>query len=44
MFLYLLRQILVEDKAKGEIHEVTCRHIATQFVSNFPKLVTEFLL
>ena len=24
--------------------EVTCRHIATQFVSNFPKLVTEFLL
>ena len=37
-------QILVEDKAKGEVHEVACRHIAAQFVGNFPKLVTEFLL
>ena len=40
VLLYLLRQILVEDKAKGEIHKVACRHIATQFVGNFPKLIS----
>ncbi len=44
MLLYLLRQILVEDEAQGEIHEVACRHVATQLVGDFPKLVTEFLL
>ena len=42
--LYLLRQVLVEDETEGEIHKVTCRHIASQGICHSPKLCAQFLL
>ena len=42
--LDFLRQVFVENKAQGEVHEFSSAHVSPQCVGNRPQLVAQFLL